>query len=184
VLPGIEEMTWTDLPGRLAWWFAELDAGRPGSLGMPATARREDRLLDAAVRVRAFTTRVTPGARIAVAASRRTDLEGLADLVGAIAGPVAIRTCGRPPLDVAADVVVWDVGPATNADITWLRLISAHRPGLPIVVVESFPRGDSVLAAVRAGAAAVLGRPLSLEALAGTLLCLRKSGTGADCSRE
>lgn len=172
MLPGVEEMTWSDLPGRLAWWFAERDAGRPGSLGMPATARREDRLLDAAAGIRAFAARFALGPRIAAAATRRIDLEGLADLVGAIAGPVASRTCGRPPLDVAADLVVWDVGPTTNADLTWLRLITAHRPGLPIVVVESFPRGDTALTALRAGAAAVLGRPLSAEALAGTLLRL------------
>ena len=49
-------------------------------------------------------------------------------------------------------------------------MFTAHRPGLPVIVVESFPRGDTVLAALRAGATAVLGRPLSLEALAGTLL--------------
>lgn len=184
-LPGVEEISWTDLPGRLAWWFAERDAGRPGSLGMPATARREDRLLDAAAGIRAFATRASLP-RIAVAATRRIDLEGLADLVGAIAGPVASRTGGRPSLDVPADVVVWDVGPATTADLTWLRLITAHRPGLPIVVVESFPRGDTALAAVRAGAAAVLGRPLSAEALAGTLLRLerRKIGDGSGFPQE
>lgn len=178
-LPGVEEMTWTDLPGRLAWWFAEVAAGRPGSLGMPATSRREDRLLDAAVRIRAVAAAAATRPRLAVAAARRIDLEGLADLVGAIGPPAAVRTCGRPPLDVAADAVIWDVGPSSPADLTWLGLIAAHRPGLPIVVVESFPRGDSVLAACRAGAAAVLGRPLSLEALAGTLLRLGWGAVGA-----
>lgn len=169
-LPGVEEVTWTDLPGRLAWWFAELDAGRPGSLGLPAMARREERLLEAAARIHAVATRSWPRPRIAVAAARRTDLEGLADLVGPLGMPDAVRVSGRPPLDVAADIVVWDVGPSTAADLMWLRMIAAQRPQLPIVVVESFPRGDTVLAAVRAGAFAVLGRPLSLEALAGTVL--------------
>ena len=178
VLPGIEEMIWTDLPGRLTWWFAELARGRPGSLGLPATMRREDRLLDTAVRLRAVAQGSGPGPRIAAAAARRIDLEGLADLLAGVGRPAAIRACGRPALDVAADAVVWDVNALGPDDLTWLRMLAAHRPGLPVVLLESFPRGDTVLAAVRAGAAAVLGRPLSMEALAGTLLRLEGRATG------
>ncbi|MFN9369602.1 MAG: hypothetical protein ACK6CT_12705 [Planctomycetia bacterium] len=176
-LPGVEEITWTDLPGRLAWWFAERAAGRPGSLGLPATVRREDRLLDAAARIGSSATECCAGMRIATAAARRADLEGLADLIAAIGRQSPVMECGRPSLEVAADVVVWDIGTTSPGDLTWLGMLTAHRPGLPVVVVESFPRGDTVLAAFRAGAAAVLGRPLSLEALAGTLLRLHAKKT-------
>jgi hypothetical protein len=37
------------------------------------------------------------------------------------------------------------------------------------VLLESFPRGDSTASALRAGASAVLGVPISLESLTGTL---------------
>jgi hypothetical protein len=55
-------------------------------------------------------------------------------------------------------------------------MLSANRPGLRIVLLESFPRGDSTQAAIRAGADAVLGRPVQLDALEGTLLRLELAG--------
>ncbi|MFM8706277.1 MAG: hypothetical protein ACKOHG_20930, partial [Planctomycetia bacterium] len=51
-LPGIEEVPWHDLPSRSAWWLAAIVAGRPTSLGLPATSRREERLLESIVGVR------------------------------------------------------------------------------------------------------------------------------------
>jgi hypothetical protein len=52
-------------------------------------------------------------------------------------------------------------------------MLAANRPGRGIVLLDSFPRGDTTRLALRAGAAAVLGRPAGLEPLAGTLLRLR-----------
>jgi DNA-binding NarL/FixJ family response regulator len=65
--------------------------------------------------------------------------------------------------------VVWDACRLESADLEWLRLLVANRPGVAVVILDSFPRGDSCRAALQAGAAAVLGRPVSLEALVGTL---------------
>jgi hypothetical protein len=168
-LPGVEEVPWSDVAGRLAWWLADLDAGRRGTLGLPAAARREDRLLEAAA---CLATRRAAGAvaQAAVAASRSVDLDGIADLVAAAGCTVGRRICGRPPLDEAADVLVWDVDALAPHDVAWLRMLTANRPALRVVVVDSFPRCDAARAAVEAGAVAVLSRPLSLEALAGTLL--------------
>jgi len=164
-LPGIEEVPWHDLPGRLGCWLADRAGGRPGTLGMPATARREDRFLEAMAHARDRVA-VPP---VSVAAGSGLDLEGLADLVTAAGGIVTRRSRGRPPLDEPAAVLVWDVGRLGGDHLAWLRMLAANRPTLKIVVVESFPRVDMVQAAIAAGAAAVLGRPASAEALAGTL---------------
>lgn len=178
-LPGIEEVPWHDLPGRCGWWLAALDAGFPTSLGMPATSRREERLLESigglqpdagkAASAAPFSTILAP-VEISVAAARADDLEGLCDLLAVAGHRVVNRQLGRPQIDESADTLVWDVGDLVAGDLEWLRLLAANRPELFIVLLDSFPRGDSVAAALRAGAAAVLGRPVNLEAVAGTLL--------------
>lgn len=171
-LPGVEEVAWHDLPGRLCLWLRSLAAGRPGSLAHPATARREERLVDAAAHVRSVVASLDPRPAVAIAGPCRTSLQGLADLVAA-AGfvPVAV-TRGRPRLESEADLLVWDTVQATATDLAWLAMLAANRPGLGIVLLDSFPRGDTTRQAVQAGAAAVLARPVVLEALAGTLLRL------------
>ena len=172
-LPGIEEVAWNELPGRMAWWMHDRARGRPGSLGLPATSRREERLLEAAGRVAEFATR--PGRRVSVAASRADDVESLADVLTAAGRPPLRRTCGRPTLDEPADILVWDVSELSAADLTWLAMLTANRPDLAVVLLDSFPRGDSTLAVLRAGARAVISRPMSLETLAGMLLRLETS---------
>ena len=164
-LPGIEEVPWHDLPGRLACWLADRVAGRPGTLGLPATVRREDRFVEASLAVRTH-----PGlAAVSVAAAKETDLESLVDLLRAAGGTLGRRSRGRPPLDERAPVLLWDVGRIAGEHLAWLRMLAANRPGLKIVLFESFPRPEITLAALEAGAAAVLGRPASAEALAGAL---------------
>ncbi len=67
-------------------------------------------------------------------------------------------------------MLVWDILTPDDADLAWLRMLVAQRPGRKIIVLESFPRADRVAAILRAGVIAVLGRPGSAEALAGVLL--------------
>lgn len=167
-MPGIEEIAWHDLGGRLGTWFADIDAGVPGSVGLPATARREDRLLDAPTFSPAPARR---GGQIAidVVAHDATALEGLVDMVRALGHRVERASTGRPPVDAAARLLLWDACTLTTSDIEWLRLVVANRPGLDVVILESFPRGDVAAAALRAGAAALLGRPVNLETLSGTI---------------
>lgn len=179
-LPAAEEVPWSELPARLAWWLADRTAGRPGTLGLPTTARREERALEAAAALRPTTRRVA--ARVSVAAERPIDLEGLADVVAASGRDVLRRTCGRPPLDEPADILVWDAECLGPAHLAWLRLLAANRPDLGMVVIDSFPRPETALAALGAGAAAVLGRPLSPEALAGAFWRL-ESGLSAGLGR-
>lgn len=178
-LPGVEEVIWHDLPGRLTWWLAELAAGRPGTLGLPTTARREDRITETAGHVRAVVAARGQPPAVAVAAACRTALEGVTDLLNAAGFRVLSRVRGRPRLDDDADLLVWDAGRLTETDRAWLEMLAAHRPGLGIVVLDSFPRGDTVQATLRAGATAVLGRPVGLEALVGTLLRIRSGPRNA-----
>lgn len=169
-LPGIEDVPWHDLAGRLERWFADLAAGRPGQLGLPATARREERILAASDGLRESRAAQTgEPAAVSVAAMRADDLEGLVDLLSLSGRKVVRRVRGRPRLDEPAALLVWDVGCLTEEDLAWLRMLVANRPGLAVVLLESFPRGDATEAALAAGARAVLGRPVTLEALEGAL---------------
>jgi hypothetical protein len=165
-LAGVEEIPWYDLTGRLAAWLADRDAGRPGILGLPATARREEGVLEG------VRPRVT-GLRVAVAAMRSADLAGLADLAAATGASVGARSMGRPPLHDTTPVLLWDVGVVDAPALAWLQMLVANQPGRKVLLLESFPRAESTSAALHAGAAAVLGRPCGVEALAGTLLALR-----------
>ncbi|MFM8953697.1 MAG: hypothetical protein ACKOOF_11665 [Planctomycetaceae bacterium] len=169
-LPGVEEVSWNELPLRLAAWFADLDAGRPGVLGLPAASRREDRVLEAAAGLRGAAQRDGESLRVGVAARRAVDLDGVGALLAATGATVVERMVGRPRLDMAADLVVWDVEQITADMLTWLRMLTIQQPGLAVVLLDSFPRSDTSLAAFAAGARAVLGRPLAAESLAGLLV--------------
>jgi hypothetical protein len=167
-LPGVEELAWHDAGGRLARWFADLDAGLPGSLGLPPTVRREERFHEAPA-FQPQSRPVGPLAPVTVAARSPLDLEGLVDLLAAAGHPIGERTLLRPQLSPPDRLVVWDAGRFDNADLEWLRLLVANRPGVAVVILDSFPRGDVARGALRAGASAILGRPVGLEVLAGTL---------------
>lgn len=176
VLPGLEEIPWNELSGRLTRWLHDRRRGLAGGLGQPSTARRDERLLEFASRLPDRRPDTPAGVTVSVAASRALDLEGLAEVVTAIGHPIRSRCKGRPPLDDSADVVVWDVASITPAELTWTSLLAAHRPGRAVILLESFPRADTTRAALDAGAAAVLGRPLAMETLSGILL-----GVAASC---
>jgi hypothetical protein len=173
-LPGVEEVPWHDLAGRLAAWLADREAGLPGTLGLPATARREERILEG-VRRRQAGGRLAAESgsdsqvAVSVAAPRQTALDGLAGLVVATGGRVVRRTQGRPPLDDTTRLLVWEPGIVDGGALAWLRLLVANQPGRRVIIIDSFPRAETTAAARQAGAAAVLGLPASAEALAGTL---------------
>lgn len=171
-LPGIEEVPWHDLAGRCSWWLAALEAGLPTGLGMPHTSRREDRLLESITALRGGPE--WAAIDVSVAAARPVELEGLCDLLAVAGHRVVHRSCGRPRIDESAAAVVWDNDAILADQIAWLRLLAANRPHVGIVMLESFPRGDTAAAAMQSGAEAVLGRPVCIEALAGTLLRLKK----------
>lgn len=168
-LPGVEEIPWHDLASRGAWWLATLSVGGTSPLGTPTTARREERVVDVVAGCRVELPHA-PAIGGAVAADGEDSVEGLAGLLAQAGYRVTARFTGRPPVDLAADVLVWDVGDLAGERIEWLRLLAANRPGLGIVVVDGFPRGDGVIEALAAGATAVIGRPIVLEAVLGAVL--------------
>lgn len=178
-LPGIEAVAWNDLAGRLAWWLHDFATGRPGTLSVPATARREERLLAAAARLHDWSATAARLPPVALAAERAVELESLADLFAALGVPVAARFRGRPALDDQAGIVVWDATALGMSHLAWIEMLAAERPDRRLIVLDSFPRGDLAAAALRAGASAVLSRPVTLETLAGTLVGLDSGrGTG------
>ena len=162
---------WHDLAGRLSWWLADRAAGRPGTLGLPATIRREDRFLNGLRAVRG-----DPPPRVAVAARGPVELDAVADLVSAAGGSVIDGTRGRPELTVAADAILWDIATPHDEDVPWLGMLAAQRPQRRVIVLESVPRVERVTSMLRAGARGVLGRPGSAEAVAGLLL--QPAGSG------
>lgn len=162
-LPGVEEVAWFDLPGRVETWLDGWAAGRVGTLATPAPTRRDERLLGIVTAAR------RDPATVSVVASTPMDADGVAAVIPFAGGIVTGTRCGRPALDEAAAVLVWDVGSLTADTLGWLSILAANRPRLAIILVESFPRGDTARAALEAGATAVMGKPLSLEALMGML---------------
>lgn len=170
-LPGVEEVPWHEFAGRLTWWLHDRRQGVPGGLGQAPTARREERILEASTCVARHAAALR-SVSVSVAATRPVDLDGVADVLTAIGIAVRHRVRGRPTLDDSAAAIVWDVCSTTSADLTWLALLAAHRPGRAVVLLDSFPRADTARAALRAGATAMLGRPVSVESLSGILLGL------------
>jgi len=167
-LPGVVTVPWHDLPARLRYWLAELAAGRPGSLGLPLTARRDERWQGQAGFADPSQPRRRP--RVTVAGDTTATAEAVGDLVRVAGGEVVEQITGRPPIAADCDCIVWDRGARLDGDLGWLQLLAGQQPERPIILLCSFPRGDAVTAARAAGATAVLGRPADREALLGLLL--------------
>ncbi len=171
-LPGIEEIPWCDLPGRVETWLVAWENGRVGTLAVPNASRRDERLLG----IHPATALEPPS--VAVVAPTPLEADGLAAMVPVAGGVVSATQCGRPRLDETASVLVWDVGAISADTLGWLSILAANCPQLAIIIVESFPRCDSVRAALEAGAGAVLGKPVAVEALMGTLRRLTSAADG------
>jgi len=167
-LPGVMPIPWHDFPARLRCWLAELAGGRPGGLGLPVTARRDERWQPSGLSGNASQTQCRP--QVTVAGATAATTEAVSDLVRVAGGQVVQQTTGRPGIADESPCIVWDCGERLDNSLGWLHLLAGQRPGRLIILLCSFPRGDTVIAARAAGAAAVLGRPADSEALSGVLL--------------
>lgn len=167
-LPGVMVVPWHDLAARLQCWIAELAGGRPGSLGLPLTARRDERWQPAGVPSDVHRTQRRP--QVTVASAHAATTEAVSDLVRVAGGEVVRQLTGRPAIADESPCMIWDCGEHLDSTLGWLHLLAGQRPGRLIILLCSFPRGDTVAAARAAGAAAVLGRPADREALSGLLL--------------
>jgi hypothetical protein len=181
--PGVEEIPWHELPGRLDCWLEDVEAGRPGWLGQPATLRREDRLLVGLRNGTATADEAASWRTVAVAAAHAESLDGLMGFLGSFRVPTASAAVGRPTMDASADVLLWECPESVAVELPWLGILAAHRPATDIVMLESFPRGDRTCEAIRAGAAWVLARPTPADVLLGTLRWLARKGRRSDLGR-
>ena len=171
-LSGILQIPWHDLPSRLIVWLHGLESDQPSSLADAPSFRRDERwLLDP-------TTTKTPHTvldqstqvRVTVAASTDTAAEAVRELVTAAGGIVEQAVTGKPPIQDAADVVIWDLHDSPELQLEWIRLLTCQNPHRIIALLCSFPRSETAQAAIDAGATVVLGRPTDGEALRGVLL--------------
>jgi len=156
-LPGVEEIPWLELPG-VAWRRWRPDVAEYRSL--PATSRRDERWLSR------LPAGAAAGERVAVVADTG-GTEAVCDLLEA-AGCTPHPLPGRRPVPGCVGPVVWAVGAVGEEQRQWLRLLTADGRR-DVLVLESFPCGDGVVAALAAGAAAVLPRVVAADCLAGTL---------------
>lgn len=154
LLPGIEEIPWIELPGRIWSWIR---APQPATFG---PGRRDERWLAPAH------THGSPSRRVHVAADRDF-FEPMCDLLTA-AGWTPVPLPGKRPQPGCGGPVAWGIGGVGASDREWLRLLTSDGRR-DVLVMESFPRGDDVAATLSAGAAAVLPRTIAAESLAGTL---------------
>jgi hypothetical protein len=168
-LPGVIMVPWHDLPARLRAWLHALAEGRPSSLDLPLTARRDERWLNQFVGPKPV-REAADHPQVTVAADSTLAAEAVGELVLSSGGTLVGQQTGRPSITAPADLVIWDVGDAIEPHLGWLRLLARQRPHRSIVLLCSFPRSDAVRAAIDAGATAVLGRPTDREALSGILL--------------
>ena len=171
-LSGVLQVPWHDLPSRMIVWLHGLESDQPSSLADAPSFRRDERwLLDA-------TTTKTPHTvldqstqvKVTVAASTDTAAEAVHELVTAAGGIVEQAVTGKPPIQDTADVVIWDLHDSPELQLEWIRLLTCQNPHRIIALLCSFPRSETVQAAIDAGATVVLGRPTDGEALRGVLL--------------
>ena len=167
-LPGVMAVPWHDFAARLRCWVAELASGRPGSLGHPVTARRDERWQPTSLSSDVDHTQRR--LQVTVASATSATAEAVSDLVRVAGGEVVQQLAGRPAIADESPCIIWDCGERLDSALGWLHLLAGQRPGRLIILLCSFPRGDTVAAARAAGAAAVLGRPADREALSGLLL--------------
>lgn len=171
-LHGVLQVPWHDLPSRIIAWLHRLESGQPSSLADAPSFRRDERwLLDATTRKTPHTALNQPTqVRVTVAASTDTTAEAVSELVTAAGGIVQRTVTGKPPIQDATDVVIWDLHDSPELQLEWIRLLTCQNPYRIIALLCSFPRSESAQAAMDAGATVVLGRPTDGEALCGVLL--------------
>ena len=99
------------------------------------------------------------GELIVIRAARAAAAAALADLCRAYGYRTAVVGASRCAID-GARVVLWDAEPYWLGDPARVREIARSASGVPIVALVGFPRRRDIQAALGAGIAAVLAKPL------------------------
>ena len=168
VLKGVLEVPWHDFPARMKVWLQRIDSGATSSLTHPMTSRRDERWFAEAVKDQPFSEIPDPPT-VTAAASSRTMVEAVGELVAAAGGRLEQCVVGKPVIQDTAEVIIWDLQDSLDSQLEWIRLLRSQRSHRTIALLCSFPRGDTAEAAMDAGATAILGRPTDCEAIRGVL---------------
>ncbi len=164
-VPGAVAVPWYELPGRLSSWITQRKQGVSAALAAPATSRREERLLNRLVARHSRYSLLDA----TVASVSRSSLASL-DLLAAASGiRVVERHQGLPPFETQGDVILWDVVETTDAALCHLARLHAARPTRPVLLLDSFPRGATLLAVLEAGGSHLLGRPVETDVFSETI---------------
>jgi hypothetical protein len=160
MLAGVYRMTWEIAAARLNVELPELAAGR-GAFALPPTATAEEFTTTAPPR--SFEQRLV----VAVAARRISTAEPMIDALHAAGACTIFYSLADPPVVRGVDAVLWDVAGCEQA-------VDAFRAKLPrdarlIVAVCDFPRPQDLQRFDRLGVSSVLGRPLQLDDLLGSI---------------
>ena len=168
VLKGVLEVPWHDFPARMRVWLQRIDSGVTSSLTHPTTSRRDERWFAEAVKDQPFSEIPDPPT-VTAAASSRTMVEAVGELVAAAGGILEKCVVGKPVIQDTADVIIWDLQDTLDSQLEWIRLLRSQKSRRTIALLCSFPRGDTAQAAMDAGATVILGRPTDCEAIRGVL---------------
>jgi len=158
--PAAMRIYWHQWPARCGAEFARLSGGQCPAFGLPVTATDEERLLSSAQSPRSALPGVT-----AIYSTSPQMHEWLS---------AACRRCGcatvwlRPPQIVkieGAAAVIFDGTDFSEQQLCQFRQVQAATRPAPMVALLDFPRIEDHDRALRAGAAAVLSKPLQLADL-------------------
>lgn len=162
--PGGVRIYWHQWRERAWPELLALQAGRASSWSLPATASDEERLLCSA------SERITAARGLVAIASASFEMADWLASACREQGFDVLRTCAsRPAVSPQVSVVVWDAGPAENSDLDDLAALLAAYPSAKLIVLADFPRLEHYERLLRAGAAAVLSKPVMLAELFGQL---------------
>lgn len=157
--PGAIRVYWHQWPARWRHELARTARGLCPAWGLPVTATEEERLLAAAEE--RLARRV---GTIGVRARSADSAEWLCATLESW-GYEAVWLHPRRPPEIQAAAAVFDGTDITGHELEDLRRLAACFDRPRVVALVDFPRLETRRAALAAGAAAVLGKPVMLEDL-------------------
>lgn len=162
--PGVVRVYWHQWSTRFPLVLARLTQGELSDWNQPPTATPEERLLSLLN---------APAKRLAGVIAVVSDCFEMAEWLSAAcraSGMTTILFSGPPVSRVEGiDVVIWDAGLARLTVAEQFRQVAASFFQVPVIVLLNFPRSSDVEQLTRAGAAAVLAKPMTIADLRFTL---------------
>lgn len=173
-LPGTIRVYWHQWPAAAPRQLARLRAGQSCAWALPPTAAPEERLLaDAGC---------GPGPErclVALCTPRFACADWLAAVCRAAGCPSLWIRPSRPVWVEGVGMVLFDGTDLTGPELERLSGLSRRLPEVPMIALVDFPRIDDQERILRAGAAAVLSKPVDAEDLRWAMGRLMKTPGGS-----